>query len=295
MKKYSSICLTLILFLTSSIPLFAQFAGGSGTARDPWKVATAEQLNNVRRHLRASFVQTADINLDTKPWNQGEGWKPIGSHSSRFTGSYNGAGFVIKGLHINRPDGDAQGLFGCLQGTVQNLGLKSVNILGDSGVGALVGENLGRLQNCFSTGNVKGKYDVGGLVGNNYYGIIRNCFSMAKVEGQINAGGLIGYDEEGEISNCYSAGKVKGKQFCGGLIGESEGGIAKNSYWDMEKSGQKSSAAGEGRPTKDMVHPHSENTYRNWDWTLWSHDESHSVNHGYPYFGSSKKMSEEKP
>ena len=136
MKRYT-ICLTLILILTSSISLFAQFAGGSGTARDPWKVATAEQLNNVRSHLNASFIQTADINLDAKPWNQGEGWKPIGSHRSRFTGNYNGAGFVIKGLKINRPDGDAQGLFGCLEGSVQSLGLKNFNIQGDSGAGGL--------------------------------------------------------------------------------------------------------------------------------------------------------------
>ncbi len=91
----------------------------------------------MRSHLNASFIQTADINLDAKPWNQGEGWKPIGSHRSRFTGNYNGAGFVIKGLKINRPDGDAQGLFGCLEGSVQSLGLKNINIQGDSGVGGL--------------------------------------------------------------------------------------------------------------------------------------------------------------
>ncbi|NLW18869.1 MAG: hypothetical protein GXY81_04180 [Candidatus Cloacimonetes bacterium] len=29
---------------------FAEFAGGSGTKADPWQVATAEHLNNVRNY-----------------------------------------------------------------------------------------------------------------------------------------------------------------------------------------------------------------------------------------------------
>jgi hypothetical protein len=40
------------------------FAGGSGTESDPYLVATAIQLDNVRNHLDAHSRQTADINLD---------------------------------------------------------------------------------------------------------------------------------------------------------------------------------------------------------------------------------------
>lgn len=38
-----------------------QFAGGSGTAEDPWQIATAEQLDRVRDDLKAHYVLTDDI------------------------------------------------------------------------------------------------------------------------------------------------------------------------------------------------------------------------------------------
>jgi len=59
----------LLLFIVlSAIPVYAQFAGGSGTESDPWQVATAEQLNNVRNYSSQHFIQTADIILE---WHLG--------------------------------------------------------------------------------------------------------------------------------------------------------------------------------------------------------------------------------
>ena len=49
-----------------------QFAGGSGTAEDPWQIATAEQLDRVRDDLKAHYVLTDDIDLSGY-----ENWIPM--------------------------------------------------------------------------------------------------------------------------------------------------------------------------------------------------------------------------
>lgn len=68
------IIVTVLLFFSLVTMAHAQFAGGSGTAEDPYLVATADHLNNVRDHLNKHFLQTADIDIGVPPWNEGEGW-----------------------------------------------------------------------------------------------------------------------------------------------------------------------------------------------------------------------------
>ena len=298
---------------------FAQFAGGSGTKSDPWQVATARQLDNVRNYLGEAhenkyFIQTADIDLGVAPWNRGEGWEPIGyyydyesSTRTGFYGNYNGNGKVISNLYINRPDGDYQGLFGFSEGLIQNLGIKDVSVSGKEYIGALVGNTGGSLINCYSNGSVIGEDTAGGLVGHNY-GIIDICHSVCSVEGSWYIGGLVGYNEC-TISNCYCKGNVNGDDFVGGLVGWSYGTLSNcysacyysgngctygligdgncifsNCYWDMQVSGCNFKLYGEGRSTSEMVFPHASNTYVNWDWSVWKPDLDHSVNDGYPYF-----------
>jgi hypothetical protein len=56
------------------------FEGGDGTEEFPYLIATAEQLDMVRHcNYDTYFKQIADIDLGTSPWNQGEGWLPIGA------------------------------------------------------------------------------------------------------------------------------------------------------------------------------------------------------------------------
>ncbi|NLW18456.1 MAG: hypothetical protein GXY81_02070 [Candidatus Cloacimonetes bacterium] len=298
---------------------FAQFAGGSGTRSNPWQVATAKQLDNVRNYLGEAhknkyFIQTADIDLGVTPWNQGEGWMPIGyyydyesSTRTGFYGNYNGNGKVISNLYINRPDGDYQGLFGFSSGEIKNLGLVDVNVRGKSFVGNLAGSNGGTISNCYSSGSVTGDQDIGGLAGYNE-GSINNSYSVCSVKGSGRIGGLAGYNQ-GTFSNCYCKGNVNGDAFVGGLVGLSYGtfsncysacynggngcagvligngnGIFSNCYWDMQVSGCNFKLYGEGRSTSEMVFPHASNTYVNWDWSVWKPDVDHSVNDGYPYF-----------
>lgn len=78
MKRKFTFWLALIALSMLSFPLSAEFAGGSGTQEDPWQIATAQHLNNLRNYLGSGhrnkyFIQTADINLGEPPWNLGEG------------------------------------------------------------------------------------------------------------------------------------------------------------------------------------------------------------------------------
>ena len=116
------------------------FAGGSGTESDPYLVATAAHLNNVRNHLDAHFRQTADINLGLPPWNEGEGWQPIGGSGNPFTGSFDGGVYVIYNLTIDRPTAANQGLFGYLNGAAVNRAyLENAAVVGQNYTGGLTG------------------------------------------------------------------------------------------------------------------------------------------------------------
>ncbi len=224
-----------------------EFAGGTGTEVDPYLVANAEQLNNVRNHLDAHFRQTADIDLGVVPWNTGEGWVPIGSAwDDSFTGTYDGGGYVIRNLTINRPDAIHQGLFG-YAGSLQyasdaailrHLHLQDVKLRVGGGSGALVGNIsgglLGGLWGGIDDVSVSGTIEteslssVGGLVGT-ASSPIHGAFANVEVWGRYWVGGLAG--RASEVRHSYSVGAVHGEHYVGGLVGSSgPGGVIADSY-----------------------------------------------------------------
>ena len=228
MKRKSFFWLALIVLSMLSTSVFAQFAGGSGTENDPWQIATADHLNNLRNYLGSVhhdkfFIQTADIDLGVPPYSEGEGWEPIGQEDwqTHFQGNYDGAGHKISGLYIDRPDENFQALFGVMRGSVRDLELEDVNVTGGTNVGALVGEadGAGGISGCHSSGYVEGYSTVGGLVGLANYSQIIDCHSSATVMGQLHTGGLLGGIEGGKLLNCYSSSTVWGMENTGGLIG----------------------------------------------------------------------------
>ena len=66
-----------------------EFAGGTGTAEDPYLVSTKEHLNNVRFYLSAHFKMINDIEFADADfaeggmfYNGGDGWEPLGDRRS---------------------------------------------------------------------------------------------------------------------------------------------------------------------------------------------------------------------
>jgi hypothetical protein len=144
------------------------------------------------------------------------------------------------------------GLVGFNDGDVTNC-YSTNKVSGTGNVGGLVGWNSGFLTHCCSIGVVSGygwASSVGGLVGINF-DFVTNCYSTDTVIGFRYVGGLVGSNGVGgHISRCYSNGMVCGDDVVGGLVGVGGGAIA--SFWDIETSGQITSAGGEGKITSEM-------------------------------------------
>ena len=174
----------------------------------------------------------AGVTTDTAKWGA-EGFNPIGDYSNRFTGTFDGLGFAISNLYINRPDTDFVGLFGYTNNaTIKNIGLKYVDITGGTYTGALVVVNdKGTISNSYSSGIVRGISYVGGLVGfNTYDGTITNSYATGSVNGNSEVGGFVGYNRYGTITNSYATGSVTGTIKVGGLMGINDYGTITNSY-----------------------------------------------------------------
>jgi len=102
---------------------------------------------------------------------------------------------------------------------------------------------------------------AGGLAGSNG-GTMEDCYSASSVsQGSValgmdwlltsGAGGLVGYNS-GTIDRSYSTGSVTGTKSVGGLIGVNSEGSVTHSFWDIQTSGQTTSAGGTAKTTAEM-------------------------------------------
>ena len=80
------------------------------------------------------------------------------------------------------------------------MSVAAANARGDNVVGGLAGIG-GDVSNCYSTGDVTGGYNAGGLMGSNG-GSVVNCYSIADVSGIDDVGGLLG-SNSGSVFNCF--------------------------------------------------------------------------------------------
>lgn len=241
--------LLIFLVLSMTLTLSAQFGGGQGTEDDPYIISTHEHLNNINitddhgvyRYYIYHFLQNQDIIFTEEMfqegsiyYNEGTGWETIGKSTSRFTGQYDGAGYEIANIVINRPS-NGQGLFGYgNEAVLKNIRVTNIviNSAGDSG--GVIGRIDGcQVINCFSSGTITvTNRQTGGLVG--YIGtgsIITDCYSSAEVRGVTRLGALVGRAlGNSQINSSFSAGSVQGGSVSGGIVGFLESGTVNNSY-----------------------------------------------------------------
>jgi hypothetical protein len=269
----------------------------------------------------SDFEQVADIDASpTADWNGGAGFSPIGTNANNFLGSYDGAGFTITGLTVDRASENFIGFIGQLDGgPLTDLGLIDVSINGSNSSGGLVGNiESGNVSNCYVSGSVSGTDYVGGLVGQIANGSIvqsfstasvvgsgqdvggligllgssvQNCYARGSVEGNTNAGGLVGSAMGGStINKSYSTGAVTGVSNAGGLAGyaaeedpfmEEPGATITASFWDTETSGMNESPGGTGKTTLEMK-DQSTFTDAGWDFVyIWG--MLSEINNAYPH------------
>ena len=206
-----------------------------------------------------TYTQTAVINAWTTPsWDDGKGWTPIGNNSVNFTGSYNGQGYTISNLYINRSASNIESnyyiaLFGYINGgSISNLGVINLDVTGYQYVGGLIGqsENSSTVTDCFTTGVVSEiKYYGGGFAGWINNSTVRRCYTQANITSNMYGGGFAGILYGATISNCYTTGKVTR---CTGSTSDKEGGFAgynNNSTTEFCYSTAKVIYEGETNPT----------------------------------------------
>lgn len=222
----------------------AAFAGGSGTAEDPYQIATPQQMAKLaadinsgdesKKHSGEHFKLTADLNLSAHRWIPiGSGDLSLGHYN--FSGYFDGNGKTITGLYVDESQlGFCGGLFGIVYGyEIKNLTVKDAYVkkAADSShdygkTGILMGAATNssskaiNIKDCSVSGTVesKGSY-TGGLVGYNDRGVYENCTADVKVTGSDSTGGFVGQDDLGTYRNCTALGDVSGTELVGGFAG----------------------------------------------------------------------------
>lgn len=199
-----------------------KFEAGNGTETEPYIIATAAQLDEVRNFPSACFELSKDIDLSSYLNPNSSGWTPI----EVFTGKFDGKKHTIKGLWISLSSISNVGLFANIQGSSDNkrasvsnlfVNISKKGITGGSSVGGICGSlSYVNIENCMVTGDISGYQYVGGIVGwnnNNYYSssIISQCASSGNITATKGyVGGILGYDYGScSIKNCYSIANVK--------------------------------------------------------------------------------------
>ncbi len=184
--------------------LSEMFGGGNGTSDNPFIVETADQLEQVRDMVNMGYCfenqyieQANDIDLSGI-----KNWVPIGKYNSenQFKGTYDGRGHVIRNMNCRANDN--VGLFGCLGGTVCNLGVVDSYVKGQY-VGVISSRaycEAARIINCYTESTVEGTR-AGGIA-DNFCGSVINCISYSKCIGKDMAG-AVSYPS-GYVSNVWA-------------------------------------------------------------------------------------------
>ena len=183
--------------------------------------------NNAMEGLTVRLMASLDLG--------GLNWNPIGDANHPFAGTFDGSDSVIYNLTIDRPTEDCIGLFAQLSpnGQVNNLLLEGRSMVrGRNNVGCIVGKNNGGvLTNCSNKTNVSGNLYVGGITGYSVGGEVSSVSNMGNVTATMQSGGIAGCTENATVRNVYNRGNVTARQsIAGSLLGALNGGSTINAY-----------------------------------------------------------------
>jgi len=204
-------------------------------------IRTAQQLQNI--NMAGRYVLAQDIDLSTTTNFSPIGYTSTNSNDSPsdFTGTFDGLGHIVSGLHISADYSRHLGLFSStgVGSELRNVYIENAEIETNRGwfIGILAGRNYGIITNTYATGRISGDSFLGGLVGYNYSGNISKSFAAVDVTGVLSQntlptglGGLVGVISTGTVSESYASGSVSGGQDSfGGLVGANYG-LVSNSY-----------------------------------------------------------------
>ena len=206
----------------------------------------ATKVNGGTNYYLKFFKLGANIAYDGTENN----YTAIGKYNKPFSGTFDGDGYAVSGIHIN-----GQGLFGEVEdGTIKNVTLRSSTITGKNDIGAIVGYlKNGTVTDCRVESTVTigtsddSSNNHGGIVGSlSGSATVNGCISAATVTdngktGCIGYGGIVGYTTiNTTISNNIALGSnVGGYNYKGAIVGSlfSNNCLTYNYYHDCTVGG----------------------------------------------------------
>ena len=157
-------------------------------------------------------------------------WTPLGTDSSKYTGTFDGNGHTISGLYINSTAANT-GMFGRIgsSAVVKNLTLANSVIRSTKNyTGAITGyiDDAASVTNCHTKNSVQitaAKY-TGGITGyQDDTSTLTRCSNAAEVTGANNVGGISGYNwskSSASLTDSYNRGSVSGSNLVGGICAQ---------------------------------------------------------------------------
>lgn len=224
--------------ITKSIYVAGGESSGSGTAADPWVIATADRWNEIAASINGSgefstddyYMLAGDIDFTGKTF---VAWKnlrgQLDGNSRRLMGIT--ANNQVAAADINN-DAGAFGVICVNDGTVKNITVEAKFVSTGHRLGGIVGKNNGIIDGAYFKGDLSGDKRVGGIAGENNK-IIVNCANLGGAvrgsdlnqDGSVeNCGGLVGGNTNSNafVINCYcwaDSVVLDGGNNSGGLIG----------------------------------------------------------------------------
>ncbi|MDO8623041.1 MAG: hypothetical protein Q7R52_02250, partial [archaeon] len=188
------------------------------------QISCCSELQNIDKNLNENYILTNNIDCsDTKNWNHGAGFDPIGENGKPFTGSFDGKGYKISNLYINRGNENFVGLFGITASStkseIKNVVLENPFVKGQDNVGGFAGSTT---NTDFSRVAVIDTEQRNRAVGNWMYkdNPIEEITTVGKgIIGRDFVGGIAGEVFTGDISESFSETLMSGNSRVGGLVG----------------------------------------------------------------------------
>ena len=208
-------------------------------------------LSGFAQNTAANATVTDDLLFNIDVYDDSTGlteWTPIGTASSPYSGTFNGAGYNIAGIYTNPASaGDSGmnvGLFGYTNGAkISNTVVLDGLICGRENVGGIVGYMFGgSVTSCLCDSEICGDRAVGGIAGNiNSAASVTTCGMMGTVTGTNvggesgscqNVGGVVGYNNRAVVTKSFASAYINAPlaRWAGGIVGYNSSGTVTSCY-----------------------------------------------------------------
>lgn len=188
----------MLIYTAEELAYFADQVTNKGEEK-----INAKLMKHIRLNPDNMVDEKGNLLISQSKLNE---WTPIGggTNNIKYMGTFDGNGYTVSGIYVNKPAFERAGFIGTLGGTstsdsghVMFLGIENSYIVGGEQVGGIVGRmNYSEVQQVFNRKSyVKGTKYVGGIVGYKNNGWLYYSYNSGMVvSSEDRASGIAGYN-----------------------------------------------------------------------------------------------------